>query len=86
MHNQSMTLCSWRSAVSLSGKDGETAAQEFSIVLLQMGSAEKHFLATYINAYLKKSIHLQLFAEFRIFHYFSLLSDSRLLCLLREWV
>ncbi len=31
-------------------KGGEIAALEVSIVLLQTGSAEKQFLATYINA------------------------------------
>ncbi len=63
--------------MSLLGEEGETSAAELSIVLLQTGSAKKtqnkHFLATFTNAYLKKiNMHSIVF-----FHRFSLLSDSR---------
>ncbi len=40
-------------------KGGEIAAAELSIVLLQTRSAEKRFLATHINASLKKSKSIQ---------------------------
>ncbi len=48
-------------------RKGGIAAPEISTVLLQMGSAEKGFLDTYMNAYLKKSISVQLYASFITF-------------------
>ncbi len=54
---------------------GEVPAAEVSIVLLQTESPEKLFLATYINASLKKSISVQ-YDTF--FNGFRLLPDSRL--------
>ncbi len=54
MHSECISFCGWRSAVSLLGEGGEIAVQEVSIVLLQMESAKKRFLATYLSAHLKK--------------------------------
>ncbi len=58
MHSQSMTFCRRRSAVSLLGEGREIAAQEVSVVLLQTESAEKWFIATYVNVYRKNQYPL----------------------------
>ncbi len=69
MHSQSITFCRWRSVVPLLEEGGEITAAEISTVLLQT-SAAKCFLATYINAYLKKQYHFNCTLKLVFFHSF----------------
>ncbi len=51
---------------------------EVSIVLLQMGSAEKWLLATYINSYLKNQYLFNCTLNLGFFHHFGFPPDSHL--------
>ncbi len=74
MHSQSMTFCRQQSVVPLLGKGGQIATPEVSIVLLQMGPAEKTFFLE-ANAYLKNQYMYNCTLNVEFFHHFSLTAD-----------